>query len=106
LLAIACILRWVWANDLPMNQEEADIGAGIRVPAYASGPNSHSWWAVIVLLTVAFMIFSLLAFSYVFIWSRVPETWPTDTNLTVFFLCAGLCLAAGGGVIAARVFYR
>ncbi|WP_374471658.1 cbb3-type cytochrome c oxidase subunit I [Phenylobacterium sp.] len=74
-LAVGCVLRWLWETDRPMPAEEVDIGAGIRAPTYVTGPGSHGWWAMIVLLTVAGMIFLMAAFSYVFLWSRRPDLW-------------------------------
>jgi cytochrome c oxidase subunit I+III len=98
ILAIGCILRWVWANDLPMREAKADIGAGIEVPTYSSGPRGHAWWAMIVLLTVCAMIFLMLVFSYIFLWSHRPETWPDPQAIHTFWICAALTLA---GAIAA-----
>jgi cytochrome c oxidase subunit I+III len=31
-------------------QKEVDIGAGIMVPTYVTGPSSHGWWAMVILL--------------------------------------------------------
>lgn len=105
LAAIGCILRWAWANDLPMRDTEADIGAGIMVPTYSSGPRSHSWWAMVVLLTVCGMIFAMLAFSYVFLWSHRPETWPPAGDASILALCAGLVVIALIGALLARKHY-
>jgi cytochrome c oxidase subunit I+III len=80
-LAVACVLRWVWETDRPMPQETVDIGAGIRVPTYVTGPMSHGWWAMIVLLIVAGMIFVMAAFSYIFLWSRRPDLWMSPPDL-------------------------
>ncbi|HET9229936.1 MAG TPA: cbb3-type cytochrome c oxidase subunit I [Vitreimonas sp.] len=107
LAAIACIVRWVWDNDLPMKHETADIGAGISVPAYASGPRSHGWWAMIVLLTVTGMIFAMLLFSYIFLWSRNAGTWPQPPAIGSFVAAALLCAAAAvAGFLAACIYAR
>ncbi|WP_068876942.1 MULTISPECIES: cbb3-type cytochrome c oxidase subunit I [unclassified Phenylobacterium] len=105
-LAVACVLRWVWETDRPMPVETIDIGAGIRVPTYVTGPMSHGWWAMVVLLIVAAMIFIMACFSYVFLWSRRPDLWiaPPDTVWLVgivvaYGLAAGL---ARCGALAAR----
>ncbi len=106
-LAVACILRWAWANDLPMRQESADIGAGIRVPTYAHGARSHGWWAMAVLLTVSGMIFIMLVFSYVFLWSRQPDAWPEPRPLFVAYGALALCAAAAAAALGAmRVYAR
>lgn len=103
--AIGCMLRWAWANDLPMKQAKADIGAGVEVPTYSSGPRSHSWWAMLVLLTVSGMIFLMLIFSYVFLWSHRPEAWPPPPALHTFWMCAALVIAAAVAADAARRMY-
>src|SRR5690606_14074283 len=56
-LAVASIIRWLWETARPMPDDSADVGAGIRVPTYVRGPASHGWWAMVVLLIVAGMIF-------------------------------------------------
>lgn len=55
-----------------------DIGGGWRVPVYVQGPESHSWWAVVVLLLVDGTAFACLIFTYLFLWTVSPEVWPTD----------------------------
>ena len=74
-LGVYCIVQWCWFLDRPRIQPTADIGAGIVVPTYASGPSSHGWWAAVITLVVAGMVGTLMGFSYVFLWSRNPELW-------------------------------
>ncbi|HYD87178.1 MAG TPA: cbb3-type cytochrome c oxidase subunit I [Vitreimonas sp.] len=106
LAAIVCIVRWVWANDLPMKQASADIGAGIRVPTYSSGPRSHSWWAMIVLLTVTGMIFAMMCFSYIFIWSSQAAHWPAPPPLSALWACGALASVALGCAVFGVRLYR
>ena len=84
-LAIYCIFQWCWFLDRPRVQPEVDIGAGIRMPTYMSGPRSHGWWAMVITLVVAGMILVMTAFSYVFLWSRNPLEWvsPPSTGLII-----------------------
>lgn len=84
-LAIYCIFQWCWFLDRPRVQPEVDIGAGIMIPTYMSGPRSHGWWAMVITLVVAGMILVMTAFSYVFLWSRNPLDWvpPPETGLVV-----------------------
>lgn len=103
--AVASILRWAWANDLPAHREPVDIGAGVRVPAYGSGPRSHGWWAMAVLLTVVGAIFAMLIFSYVFLWSRRPELWPAPPAQGQLIVCAVLCVLAWAAARLARARY-
>src|SRR3546814_4221763 len=63
ILAVASILRWLWETDRPVWDEEVDIGAGIMVPTYVTGPASHGWWAMVILLVVMAMILIMALFS-------------------------------------------
>ena len=94
-LAVACVLRWLWETDWPMPAQSIDIGAGIRVPTYVTGPSSHGWWAMVVLLVVAGMIFLMALFSYVFLWSRRPELWIAPPPTTWLGAVIGGYAAAG-----------
>ena len=96
-LAVWCVMRWCWMLDQPRIQDTVDVGAGIRVPTYASGPSSHGWWAMVITLVVAGMILAMSAFSYVFLWSRNPQDWiapPADWSLVATVVSN----AVGGGL--------
>ncbi|MGQ2910138.1 MAG: cytochrome ubiquinol oxidase subunit I, partial [Aliihoeflea sp.] len=62
-LAVISVLRWLWETDRPVEIEGVDIGADICVPTYVTGPSSHGWWAMIILLVVMGMIFLMALFS-------------------------------------------
>jgi cytochrome c oxidase subunit I+III len=74
-LAVVFVLLWMWDTD-PEPKEDVDIGGGLRLPTYVSGPSSHSWWAMIVLMLVAGTCFACLIFSYLFLWTTRPEQFP------------------------------
>ena len=80
-LAVICVLRWMWETDWRPEQEMVDIGAGIKVPTYVIGPMGHGWWAMMVLLTVAGMVFLMAVFSYVFLWSGSGASWMAPPSL-------------------------
>ncbi len=103
--AIYCIVRWAWSLDRPIEPATADIGAGIMVPTYASGSQSHGWWAMAIVLTVAGMIFAMLIFSYIFLWSRQPAAWPAPPDVSHFAVAAILCAGAAICAHAARKVY-
>jgi cytochrome c oxidase subunit I+III len=75
-LAVAFCLIWAWGLDPGPGKGEVDIGAGIRLPTYMSGPSSHSWWAMVVLMFVAGSLYLSFVFSYLFLWTVSPEVWP------------------------------
>jgi hypothetical protein len=43
MLAVAMVLAWVWDLDPGPAYPPQDIGAGIKLPVYVTGPTSHSW---------------------------------------------------------------
>ena len=77
LVALAAIWRWLWETDRGPAHPPVDVGDGIRLPVYATGPSAHSWWAMVVLLLVCGTIFACLVFAYFFLWTIAPE-WPPD----------------------------
>jgi len=74
-LAVGCVLRWLWETDRPIRQTTADIGAGITVPIAITGPSSHGWWALNVLMVVMGMIALMGVFSYLYLYGIHPEVW-------------------------------
>ena len=51
-LAVAAVIWWMWDSDPGPTHDPVDIGGGLRLPVYVTGPTSHSWWAMIVLILV------------------------------------------------------
>jgi cytochrome c oxidase subunit I+III len=108
-LAVAMVLVWMWDSD-PELLATADIGGGIKLPTYASGSLSHSWWAMIVVLLVAGSLYLSYAFSYLYLWTVSPQFWPTpmalvpvtSPALSAFLLVAGSAIL----VVAERVLPR
>jgi cytochrome c oxidase subunit I+III len=94
-LAIFCVMRWCWFLDDPVDRKTVDIGAGIRVPTYASGPASHGWWAMVITLIVAAMVLAMTMFSYVFLWSGAGGAWRPPPGLNSLTIVAAANLAAG-----------
>ncbi|MCR4264674.1 cytochrome c oxidase subunit I [Nitratireductor sp. ZSWI3] len=74
-IAIIACLTWTWSLDPGPSKGEVDIGAGIRLPTYASGPSSHSWWAMIVLIFVTASLYIAYVFSYLYLWVVSPDVW-------------------------------
>jgi cytochrome c oxidase subunit I+III len=74
-LAVAFCLIWVWGLDPGPGKGRVDIGAGISLPTYATGPSSHSWWAMVVLMLVAASLYLSWVFSYLYLWTVSPEVW-------------------------------
>jgi cytochrome c oxidase subunit I+III len=74
-LAVASCLVWVWGIDKGPAKGPVDIGAGIRLPVYVTGPKAHGYWAIIVLMIVAGSLFASWMFSYLYLWTASPDHW-------------------------------
>jgi cytochrome c oxidase subunit I+III len=74
-LAIASCCVWVWELDKGDKFGMIDIGAGIKVPSYVTGPASHGWWAMVVLMLVAGSLYLAYIFSYLYIWTVSADVW-------------------------------
>jgi cytochrome c oxidase subunit I+III len=90
-IAIAALLRWMWELDPGPTHPPVDIGGGLRLPVHATGPMSHSWWAMVVLMLVAGSIYGCAVFSYLYLWLVSPEVWPSRDGLPNWL--AGLAAA-------------
>ncbi|MYZ48930.1 cbb3-type cytochrome c oxidase subunit I [Propylenella binzhouense] len=75
-LAVAFVLVWVWDTDPDPDHPPVAIGGGIVLPVYATGPVSHAWWAMVVLMLVGGSLFACTVFSYLFLWLGNAEAWP------------------------------
>jgi len=76
-LAILFCLVWAWELDKP-SKGEVNIGGGISLPTYVTGPLSTSWWAVVVLMLVAASLYVSYFFSYLYLWTVSPDVWAPD----------------------------
>ena len=74
-IAVGCMLRWMWDSDPPLEQKTADIGAGITVPVAITGTSSHGWWGLNVLMMVMGMIGAMMLFSYLYLFGLRPDIW-------------------------------
>jgi cytochrome c oxidase subunit I+III len=112
LLAVAMVLAWMWSSD-PEPVPPVDIGGGVLLPTYVSGPLSHSWWAMVVLILVAGALYLSYLFSYLYLWTVSPQVWPgTDGPAMpaiglpfasgVLLLLSGIAILAAGRVLANR----
>jgi len=100
LLAVALMLVWMWRSD-PPPLEPVDIGSGLTLPTYVSGPMSHSWWAMVVLMLVAGALYFAFVFSYLYLWTVAPQTWPGSDSLPSlsFPLVTGILLIGSSAVV-------
>ncbi|WP_097093072.1 cbb3-type cytochrome c oxidase subunit I [Novosphingobium sp. Chol11] len=102
IFAIICVLRWLWDTDRPVGQEVVDVGAGIRLPTYVTGPGSHGWWAMVILLVVIGMIFVMGVFSFLYLYGVQPRFWTKPADLGGLALILPAYGAAGGLALWSR----
>jgi cytochrome c oxidase subunit I+III len=106
-IAVAFCLIWTWSLDPGPAKGSVDIGGGISLPTYATGPTSHSWWAMVVLMFVAGSLYLAYVFSYLFLWTVSPEVWAPAGSpalpalgwpaTSTFLLLAGAALVVTAG---------
>jgi cytochrome c oxidase subunit I+III len=101
ILAVLCVLRWLWDTDRLVKDETVDVGAGICLPTYVTGRGSHGWWAMVILLVVVGMIFIMAVFSLLYLYGVQPRFWVASASpvwlaavLPAYAAAAGLALLA------------
>ncbi|MFC6487891.1 cytochrome c oxidase subunit I [Nitratireductor sp. GCM10026969] len=77
-ISVASCIVWAWGLDHGPGTGPVDIGAGIKVPTYMTGPTSHSWWAMFVLIIVASSLYIAYVFSYFYLWVVSPDIWAPE----------------------------
>jgi cytochrome c oxidase subunit I+III len=75
LLGLAAILRWAWATGPIPEKREKNVGLGLTLPIYVSGPKGVGWWAMLITMLGDMVAFVALVFGYLFYWT-VNEDFP------------------------------
>jgi len=108
--AVAAMALWVWDLDPGASHPPVDIGGGLRLPVSLTGPSSHTWWAMVVLLLVAAATYACLLFSYFYLWAVSSGVWPGSGDLPAALHGVGGCAALLSGsaalVLAGRALRR
>jgi cytochrome c oxidase subunit I+III len=107
ILAVVAVLRWLWDTDRPVRPERVDVGAGIMLPTYVTGPRSHGWWAMVILLVVIGMIFLMSVFGFFYLYGVQPAFWRPGPDEAWLAPIIGLyVLAAGLALLGRRLLAR
>ncbi|WP_417376907.1 cytochrome c oxidase subunit I [Gimesia maris] len=76
LIAIGVMLTWVWTGTAEIPEKATkDVGLGLSLPLYISGPNAVGWWAMFITMTADITAFVSLVFGYFFYWT-IHEDFP------------------------------
>ena len=102
--SIAAICWWLWFTDNVAHTGRALVADGVSLPMGATGPASHSWWAMVILLCVNATVFASLLFAHIHVAMAVdicppagaalPRTvWPVLSALLLILSASAVTLA-------------
>lgn len=103
LVTLALILAWLWTGTGRIPAEPMrDVGMGLSLPTYLSGPVSIGWWAMLITLLADQAAFVTLVFSEFYFWTvSIPYPPPgTPAPSTVLLVTALLLGAAAWSLVA------
>ena len=76
LAALAVTLCWLWTGTaLVPEKPTKDVGLGLTLPLYQSGPKSVGWWAMFITMTGDMTAFLSLIFGHLFFWT-IHDAYP------------------------------
>jgi cytochrome c oxidase subunit I+III len=79
-LTAGAIVYWLWTGTAIIPEKaEKDVGLGVRLPLYASGPDSVGWWAMCITMLAVLTAFVSLVFGYFFFWTVRTDFPPRPT---------------------------
>ncbi|WP_149494900.1 cytochrome c oxidase subunit I [Roseiconus lacunae] len=78
-LAFATIITWLWTGtSIIPEKDQKEIGLGVTLPIYVSGPNAVGWWAMFITMMGDMTAFVSLIFGYYFYWTIHEDFPPKD----------------------------
>jgi cytochrome c oxidase subunit I+III len=104
--ALGAIVAWLWTGTSLVPEKPAkNVGLGLTLPLYASGPSSVGWWAMLITVLGDLAGFLSLIFGYFFYWTIHPEFPPAGIagpGILWPSIAAALLLGAWGFTVLAR----
>ena len=80
-IATASIIVWLWRGTaIQPEKERKDVGLGLSLPLYMSGPKSVGWWAMFITMTGDSTAFLSLVFGYFFFFTINPQFPPATLD--------------------------
>jgi cytochrome c oxidase subunit I+III len=73
-IALGFLLVWLWTGTALIPEKPAkDVGMGLTLPLYRSGPESVGWWAMLITMFADAAAFVSMIFAYFFYWTTNAE---------------------------------
>ncbi|MFA7506081.1 MAG: cytochrome c oxidase subunit I [Burkholderiaceae bacterium] len=81
-VATLCVLLvWLWTGTGRIPEEPMrDVGMGLSLPVYVSGPASIGWWAMLITMIADQSAFLALVFSEFFYWTVATPAAPAPAS--------------------------
>jgi cytochrome c oxidase subunit I len=74
ILAIAAVIWWLWTATAQIPAKMMmDVGLGLRLPTYVSGPKAPGWWAMFITMLGDATAYASLVFGMFFYWTARPD---------------------------------
>ncbi|TKT76156.1 cytochrome c oxidase subunit I [Aquamicrobium sp. LC103] len=102
---LCALLYWLWTGTAEIPEKsQRDAGLGLKLPLYASGPDSTGWWAMFITMVGDSTAFASLVFSYFFYWTIHEDFTAGIQGPGIFWplVALGLFAAAWALMAAAR----
>jgi heme/copper-type cytochrome/quinol oxidase subunit 3 len=102
---LAAVLWWLWTGTGEIPDKKArNVGLGLSLPLYVSGPASVGWWAMFITMVGDGTAFASLVFGYFFYWTIHPDFTAGQAGPGWQWPMAALALfgAAWAAMVAAR----
>jgi cytochrome c oxidase subunit I+III len=79
-VSIAVFSVWLWTGTgRAPEKERKDVGLGLTLPLYVSGPASVGWWGLFITMLADMTAFVCIVFGYFFFWT-IHEDFPPDPS--------------------------
>ena len=80
-LATISIIVWLWRGTAPIpEKQKKDVGLGLELPLYVSGPRSVGWWAMFIMMIGDATAFLGLVFGYYYFFT-IHADFPPPTSV-------------------------
>jgi cytochrome c oxidase subunit I+III len=104
----AVIIWWLWTGSAEIPEKPLkDVGLGLELPLYLSGPRACGWWAMFITMTGDATAYASLVFGYFFFWT-VHTDFPPESGAGpgIFWPSLATLLLLASWVVTWRVRQR